>query len=126
MFNLKSLRIPAMKNFIVMIALVAVGAIPLTSTAPAQGPVNDRWAGEWFREGNPDRPCAIFRQGGVLLLVNEFGQLGTGRVVAGNRIVARPGRPWNDDGKFAPGLNGELSKNGAVITWANNTTWKRP
>jgi hypothetical protein len=74
--------------------------------------------GEWLYDGKEDQPCAIFRQGRVLLLVNEEGEWATGRVTQADKIVILKG--WEE------GLVGEVAKDGKAIKWSNGTTWKRP
>ena len=75
--------------------------------------------GEWLYEGKKDQPCAIFQQGRVLLLVNEEGELATGRITEARKLVVLKGA-WEE------GLVGKLAKDGKAISWANGTTWKRP
>ena len=75
--------------------------------------------GEWLYDGKEDQPCAIFQQGRVLLLVNEDGELATGRITEARKLVVLKG-DWEE------GLVGELAKDGTAISWANGTTWKRP
>jgi hypothetical protein len=74
--------------------------------------------GEWLYDGKEDQPCAIFRQGRVLLLVNEDGEWATGRVSEAEKFVVLKG--WEE------GLVGEVAKDGKAINWSNGTTWKRP
>jgi hypothetical protein len=74
--------------------------------------------GEWLYDGKQDQPCAIFQQGRVLLLVNEEGELATGRLAEAEKIVVQKG--WEE------GLVGEVAKDGKAINWSNGTTWKRP
>jgi hypothetical protein len=49
------------------------------------------WPGEWLYDGKEDQPCAIFRQGRVLLLVNENGELATGRITEAKKLVVLKG-----------------------------------
>jgi hypothetical protein len=76
--------------------------------------------GEWLYDGKEDQPCAIFQQGRVLLLVNENGELATGRITEAEKFVVLKGDGWEE------GLVGEVAKEGKAISWANGTTWKRP
>ena len=57
---------------------------------------------------------------GVLLLVNEDGELATGRVTEAEKFGVLKGDGWEE------GLVGELVEKGKAISWANGTTWKRP
>jgi len=75
---------------------------------------------EWLHDGKEDQPCAIFQQGRVLLLVNENGELATGRITEAEKFVVLKGDGWKE------GLVGELAKGGRVISWSNGATWKRP
>src|SRR5262249_39778266 len=75
--------------------------------------------GEWLYEGQEAQPCAVFQRGRVLLLVNENGELATGRITEATKFVVLKGDGWEE------GLVGELTKDGKTINWANGTTWKR-
>jgi hypothetical protein len=55
-----------------------------------------------------------------LLLVNENGELATGRITEANKLVVLKGDGWEE------GLVGELAEKGKAISWGNGTTWKRP
>jgi hypothetical protein len=79
----------------------------------------NKWPGEWLFEGKEDQPCAIFQHGRVLLLVNEDGELATGRVSGADTLAVLKGS-WEE------GLTGTLSDDGKTISWGNGTTWKRP
>jgi hypothetical protein len=76
-------------------------------------------AGEWLREGKADQPCAIFRHGPVLLLVNENGDLGTGRLDADGKVVVLKGDGWDK------GLTAEVQDKGKSLKWSNGTVWSR-
>jgi hypothetical protein len=67
-------------------------------------------------EGRKDEPCAVFRHGRVLLLVNERGEFATGMMAQANKWTVKG---WDD------GLTGELVEEGKKITWSNGTTWRR-
>jgi uncharacterized protein (TIGR03067 family) len=73
------------------------------------------WPGEWLFEGKDDQPCAIFQHGRVLLLVNERGELVTGRITETTKLVVQS---WDN-------LVGELTDEGRTISWGNGTAWKR-
>jgi hypothetical protein len=80
------------------------------------GAANERetaFAGKWL-EG--DRPCGIFQEGHMLLLVNANGDLSTGWTTEANRLVAHS---WGN-------LVGDLVQDGRVIAWKNGAVWKRP
>ena len=99
----------------------AGGLLVLGGAARAAGPDQDsKLPGEWLYEGRADQPCAILRQGRVLLLVNEDGELATGRTSGADKLVVLKGDGWEE------GLAGELAEQGKAIRWANGTTWKRP
>jgi RNA polymerase sigma factor (sigma-70 family) len=99
----------------------ATGQTPAKKVEPPKAPAKERvtWPGAWLFEGNNDQPCAIFQHGRVLLLVNEDGELATGRVTEDRKIVVLKGS-WEE------GLSGELDAKGKTISWGNGTTWKRP
>jgi hypothetical protein len=104
--------------------LLLVSLTPATGQTPAKQkdlpkpPAKEasKWPGEWLFEGQEDQPCAIFQHGRVLLLVNEKGELVTGKITGENKIVAQ----WEG------GLVGELDATGKTISWGNGSTWKRP
>ena len=105
-----------------VVAMAAAGGLLVLSIVPcAAGPDKDsKLPGEWLYEGKEDQPCAIFQQGRILLLVNENGELATGRVIEANKFVVLKGDGWEE------GLVGELAQDGKAISWANGTTWNRP
>jgi hypothetical protein len=97
------------------------GLLALGGVASAAEPErNAELAGEWLKEGKRDEPCAIFQQGRVLLLVNEKGELATGRMTGPRKLATVSG--WGRDEPFA----GEIGNRGNAITWANDSVWKRP
>ena len=97
-----------------------IGQTPGKEKEPPKSPakVASNWVGEWLREGDADKPCAIFQKGRVLLLVNEDGEFATGKITEANKITTR----WREE----DGLIGELVDKGKTISWGNGTTWKRP
>jgi hypothetical protein len=98
----------------------AVGGLFLFGGAAGAAPKpepKDKLAGEWLNEGRQDEPCAIFRHGRVLLLVNEHGDFATARMTAAGKFTVKG---WED------GLAGELAKEEKEIAWTNGSTWKRP
>jgi hypothetical protein len=97
----------------------ASGETSVKEKAPAKKLAKEasKWEGEWLFDGNDDQPCAIFQQGRVLLLVNERGEMATGKITDKNKIDTR----WGETA-----LVGELKDEGKTISWANDTTWKRP
>jgi RNA polymerase sigma factor (sigma-70 family) len=106
--------------FLVADPASVIGQTPAKEKEPPKSPtkVDSNWVGEWLREGDADRPCAIFQKGRVLLLVNEDGEFATGKIIEANKITTR----WSQE----DGLIGELVDKGKTISWANGTTWKRP
>ena len=105
-----------------VVAMAAAGGLLVLSIVPcAAGPDKDsKLPGDWLYEGKADQPCAIFRQGRVLLLVNENGESATGRITEANKLVVLKGDGWEE------GLGGELAEKGKAVSWANGTTWKQP
>jgi hypothetical protein len=99
----------------------AGGLLVLGSVVRAAEPDKDsRLPGEWLYDGKEDQPCAIFQQGRILLLVNQDGELATGRITKAKKFVVLKGDGWEE------GLVGELVEKGKAIKWANGSTWKRP
>ena len=110
-----------MRRDMVKAVAAAGGLLALGSVARAADPDKDsKLPGEWLYDGKEDQPCAIFQQGRVLLLVNESGELATGRITVAMRFVVLKGDGWEE------GLAGELAEKSKAISWANGTTWKRP
>jgi hypothetical protein len=106
---------------VVKAVAAAAGLLALSGLAGAAEPDKKiNLPGEWLYDGKEDQPCAIFQQGRVLLLVNEEGELATGRITEAGKFVVLKGDGWEE------GLVGELGKDGKAINWANGTTWKRP
>jgi hypothetical protein len=112
----------------VLLSGVALVASPTAATGQTTAKENEKekdkdktgskWVGEWLFDGDADKPCAIFQQGRVLLLVNEDGELATGKITEEKKIITR----WGGE----EGLVGELVDEGKKISWGNGTTWKRP
>jgi len=106
---------------VVKAVAAAGGLLALGGLAGAAEPAKKiNLSGEWLYDGKEDQPCAIFQQGRVLLLVNESGELATGRITEATKFVVLKGDGWEE------GLVGELVEKGKAISWANGTTWKRP
>ena len=106
----------------VLKAVVAAGALLALGglAGAAERDKRIKLPGEWLYDGKEDQPCAIFQQGRVLLLVNENGELATGRITEAEKFAVLKGDDWEE------GLVGELGQDGKAISWANGTTWKRP
>jgi hypothetical protein len=106
---------------VVKAVAAAGGLLALRGLAGAAEPNKEnKLLGEWLYDGKEDQPCAIFQQGRVLLLVNEDGELATGRITEATKLVVLKSASWEE------GLVGELAQEGKAISWANGTTWKRP
>jgi hypothetical protein len=95
-------------------AVIARTKAPAAAASPGEA---GKWVGEWLYDGKDDQPCGIFRQGRVLLLVNERGGIATGKIAGQNTIDTR----WGEND-----LVGELKDDGKTISWGNGTNWKRP
>ncbi len=104
-------------NFALTLMVLLVGN-PSVPCAFAQNKADDV-AGEWLYEGKMDQPCAIFRHGSVLLLVNQGGHLATGRMEGKGKVLVISGNGWQK------GLRGEVRDGGKSLTWRNGTVWKR-
>src|SRR5262249_30746229 len=96
-------------------AVAAVGSLPALGgfAGAAEPDKENKLLGEWLYDGKEDQPCAIFQQGRVLLLVNEDGELATGRITEATKLVVRKSDSWEE------GLVGELAQEGKAISWAN-------
>jgi hypothetical protein len=94
-------------------AVITKAAAPATSEATKE---ISKWVGEWLFDGKEDQPCAILQQGRVLVLVNERGDIATGKIAGLSTIDTR----WGDNV-----LGGELKDAGKKIAWSNGTAWKR-
>src|SRR5262249_29431006 len=95
---------------VVKAVAAAGGLLALGGLAGAAEPdKEDKLAGEWLYAGKEDQPCALFRQGRVLLLDNENGELATGRVTGATKLVVLKGDGWEE------GLVGELAQGGQAI-----------
>jgi hypothetical protein len=102
-------------------AVVASGLLMLTGAASGASKAKSE-KGEPVIEGEwlfGTKPCAIFQQGRMLLLVNERGDLGTGRINGTKTISVFGGSTWQ------PGLLGQILDNGRSISWQNDNTWTR-
>ena len=98
------------------------GVVEVASSAPCEPSESTHYlgktlAGSWVYQC---QPCAIFAEDPVLLLVNEWGELATGRVLDSNTIVILHGTGWQ------AGLVGTVIHRGRTINWSNGTTWTRP
>jgi hypothetical protein len=110
-----------MRRDVVKAMAAAGGLLALGGLAGAAEPdEKSKLPDEWLYDGKEDQPCAIFQQGRVLLLVNESGELATGRITEATKFVVLKGDGWEE------GLVGELVEKGKAINWANGTNWKRP
>lgn len=76
-------------------------------------------SGEWSVGGKADQPCAIFRQGEVLLIVNERGDVATGRMQGATQLVVVKGDGWES------GLTAELRDGGKSLAWRDGSVWTR-
>jgi hypothetical protein len=104
-----------------VVALVlAFGMLPPVVGQRAEKTGRDSWAGEWLMDGDAGKPCAVFRQGDVLLVVNEEGSVGSARVIGPKKIKILKGDGWE------AGLTGELHDDGKAIIWTDGRAkWKR-
>jgi hypothetical protein len=102
-------------------------AVALTSTfvgdrfitrVSAQAPPLDV-PGEWLMDSHTDQPCAVFRQGAVLLIVNERGDLATGRMDGSGKLVVLKGGGWK------AGVTASVQDNGRSLVWSDGATWTR-
>ena len=108
--------------FAIVVAAFGIYQYSSSRTLPGIGEESKpvQVAGEWHLGGQAEQVCAIFRQGGVLLIVNERGDMATGKLEAANRVVVVKGAGW------APGITAELRENGRVLAWKDGSVWTRP
>lgn len=83
--------------------------------------MNQNLDGLWYFEGDRNTPCAIFQQGPILLLVNERGDVATGKAVADANVVVMN----SPDGHWLVGLKATVLENGQALSWANGIVWKK-
>jgi hypothetical protein len=100
-------------------AVAAAGGLLVRGNlASADQPAQPRTlAGEWFNRGKLEEPCAIFQHGVILLLINEKGDIATGRMTGDNKFEILKG--WED------GVVGRIMERGKVIAWKGGGSWKR-
>jgi hypothetical protein len=119
---MKTLATRVLAKVLVPLALTCALALPMAHK-PAHAQfgtrLTDHLAGQWFRDGRPEEPCAIFQEGSVLLLVNERGSLATGRVLDAETFVVIKGDGW------ASGLQAAAIDAGHTLVWGNGTFWRR-
>ncbi len=103
-------------------AAAAGGLLLFGGATAAQQPEAERnrdsLAGEWFNNGKLDQPCAIFQAGRVLILVNEKGDIASGRMTEANEFRIVQGWGGGD-------LSGRVGERGKVILWKGTGNWKR-
>ncbi|NBO92361.1 MAG: hypothetical protein EBV06_08645 [Planctomycetia bacterium] len=102
-----------MNTGVVAGGLLLLGGLESARAAEGDAPL----AGEWFNSGKLDQPCAIFQHGRILLLVNEKGDIGSGRLSAANEFTILKG--WSE------GLVGRIIERGKVIAWKGGGFWRR-
>lgn len=85
---------------------------------------NENLQGVWYYEGDNGTPCAIFQQGPLLLLINERGDMATGKAVSDANVVVISAR----EGGWQLGLKAAISETDkeTQLTWSNATVWRRP
>ena len=97
-------------------AAIVAGSLLAFKTQAAPVSKNISFAGGWFYLG---QPCAIFREGSILLAVNEVGSLATALVTSPNTLLIWGGGGWDS------GLTATLENRGHIITWSNGTVWTK-
>lgn len=101
-------------GLVVLALFLGIAATP--ATAQERG---IELSGEWLAEGRPDRPCAIFRHGVVLLVVNENGDLATARFTGRGGFVILKGDGWE------AGATARIDPRGRALRWSNGSVWSR-
>jgi hypothetical protein len=98
-------------------SVVTTSALAASSSlAPANAGNGRRFDGGWSNQG---QPCAIFKEGSMLLVVNEVGSLGTAKITGPGQFVTLGGSGWE------AGLVGTLTNTGTQISWSNGSVWSR-
>ena len=101
---------------IVLAAAVGIYQVALRQQTQAQAA---SVSGEWLLAGDPKQPCAITRNGEVLILVNERGDIATGRMTGETTLQVIKGDNWE------PGVTAELKDSGKSLAWRDGSVWKR-
>ena len=101
---------------VIVVAAVAVYQISNREAARADAA---SVTGEWLMAGDSKQPCAVFRQGDVLLVVNERGDQATGRMTGEKTLTIIKGDHWE------PGVTAELHDEGRSLVWSDGSVWKR-
>src|SRR5688500_18515067 len=70
--------------------------------------------GSWTFSG---QPCAIFQQGTILLIVNETGELATGRITGPDTFKIISGVHWDRS------LTAQIVDRGERIKWSDGVHW---
>ena len=89
------------------------------ATVWTQGPAPRRphnLDGGWLYQG---KPCAIFQQENMFVLVNEIGSIGSGIWTVNNSLTVLGGGGWD------LGLTAQVADHGNTLNWSNNTVWTR-
>ncbi|HEX5070706.1 MAG TPA: hypothetical protein VFV78_10885 [Vicinamibacterales bacterium] len=105
-------------TFWLAIVVVAIAAWMVANRNEATVALADV-AGEWLMGGAADQPCAVFRNGEVLLVVNERGDLATARMAGAAKLAIVKGTGW------MAGVTAELHDDGRSLVWSDGSTWKR-
>jgi hypothetical protein len=104
--------------FWIVVLIAAVGFYYLSNAKQSES-ASVSIGGEWLMGGDAKQPCAINRQGDVLILVNERGDLATGRMTSETALVILKGDHWET------GLTAELKDGGKSLVWRDGSVWKR-
>jgi hypothetical protein len=76
--------------------------------------------GPWFSGGNPALPCAVFQKEQLLILLNEKGEIATGKFLSYQQFIT-----LTSPGGWPAGLVGDLDPGLRTIAWRNGTMWSR-
>lgn len=110
---------PKIKRREAIKALAAFGGLLASSSllpAGIHSVSGDKLAVNWSYEG---KPCLIYQQGALLLLINEVGSVASGKWTGPDTFVVLAGAGWD------AGLTAQISANGKSIQWSNETVWNK-
>ena len=114
-----ALAIAAVSAIFTLMTVCAAGAQSAkdstAGTSPSASSQATNLAGSWRCVGRKGT-ASIHQKGDTLSFVNEWGGKSRGHWAGSDTVIA-------DD--WEGGLHGKISPDGATISWANNTTWKR-
>ena len=104
--------------FAIIVAAFAIYQYSSLQPRPTAMATSSDVAGAWYLEPKEEQACAVFRQGAVLLLVNQRGDMATARL-EGTKLTVLKGYGWE------PGLTAEVKNAAKTIAWRDGSVWTR-